>query len=221
MRFGEEMYLDIGLVLLICIFGIVGFAKGLLSQVIALVAFCGAFGGAFLAHHWVADVLYKWLTSTFSRFNLTFLIVQFASFIILQVIIYFTIASFLELIKKKVINAFSLKLSDRVFGLFGGVVFGMVLVLFVVVGINWTKLVVHKKASPQGFARYEELLDESQMYASGITVIGWLQKEWPQLKQITPEQFQTKDPVEGESQDLQGEQPAAPVSAEQEVVQPG
>lgn len=206
------MYLDIGLLLMICIFGIVGFVKGLLSQVIALVSFCGAFCGAFFAHHWVADILYKWLTSNFPRFNLSFLIIQFASFVVLQVLIYFTIASFLELLKRKVVNALSLNMSDRFFGLIGGLVFGMVLALFVVVGISWTKLVVRKKASPEGYARYESLLEESYVYSGGVAFIGSLQNEWPPLKRITPEEFQTEQ---------EKDQPAAPDTATPDAEQDG
>ncbi len=182
------MYLDIGLLLLICIFGLIGFAKGLLSQIIWLVSICSAFIGAFFLYQPVAEFVYKWLTSNFPRFSITFLIVQFASFVIVQVLIYFTLASILEYIKRRILNMLSLTMSDRMFGLIGGFAFGVALVLFLVIGISWTKLVVRRRASEEGYVRYLELLDSSQVYTGGMAVVGWIEMQWPPLSRIIPEE---------------------------------
>jgi len=172
------MQFDIGALVIVCLAGLIGFVKGFWSQVISLAAAVGAGIVAYLSRHKVADVVMKWVTDRYPEVDLDFQMIQLACSILLFCLVYFLAGSVMEMIKRRVVSAFAMKMSDRFFGLIAGVVKGALVVLVLIVGVELSKRYVAGFASEPGYDRYEQWLTGSRVYEGGCRALATAQRDF-------------------------------------------
>jgi len=176
------MYLDIGCAIVFSVFGLVGFLKGLLSQVISIVAMVAGLMAALFGTEPVAGWLTGVLTRRASSLDPGF--VRVGTFIILLFLVYILAASLFEAAKKKLIHSFSLRLSDRMLGMLVGMAKGAAVVLLIVIIADGAQGFVRTITSPQGFERYQQWLDRSEVFGGGRYALGLSRNRSPAVSNM-------------------------------------
>jgi len=130
------MYFDITILVLVCVTALIGFAKGMLSQVISLAAFAGSIIVTGMAQGRVSSWLQGVVAARFPDIQVDPRMTQFAAAVLLFCALYFAMGSVLEFVKRKTVVALSLQISDRFLGLFIGIGKGLAASLLIIAAVQ-------------------------------------------------------------------------------------
>ena len=174
------MAIDIGIISILCAFGIFGFAMGLWSQLISIIS---VIISCFITYYYNKP-LSAWIIENISMNDLSALILGFAIPIILFVVSYYLIAGLLNIIKRAILNVLELQISDRIFGLISGVFLGSIIILLLVVVLEWFsyKLRYELKAPSENKTKYLNLITqqttESFLYVKYKNIVIFLENSY-------------------------------------------
>ena len=175
------MYVDLGIAVLLCIAAIIGFAKGVLSQLISLVAFVTAVFSSLWLQRPVAAFAGGWLRERMPETAIDQRMVQFATVVLLFCLIYFAVGSVLEICKRALLHTFGLRFSDRFYGMLVGLAKGLAVALLIIAGIQWSQPFASRMISREAYERWQGGLEESVAYGAGCQAIASARNRWPQL----------------------------------------
>ena len=180
------MYLDIILLLLLLLCMTIGVMRGVLSP---LITFFSLFLSIWLVVLFLDPCLgeLKELTHPWEgNFLVTLLTSKFVAGLLLILILYFTLTSLAEFVKRKLMNALDLKFSDRFLGMLCGAAVGMFLCVMLCVGLIWSRTFVVSQANEEGLEKYDAILQSSQGYSVSLAVIDWTVRKLPKAATILP-----------------------------------
>jgi len=173
------MQLDIGIIIVILLLTLVGFIKGFWSQIISLAAAgCGAIAVYFLRGR-VAEYSFGLLAEKYPQIDIDINVIGFIAAIFIFVFAYFISGIIMEMIKRKFIVSFSIKLSDRFFGFLAGAAKGSIVALAIILVLEISKAYVASFTSEQGYEHYNKWLEDSKAYHIGGDVLGKIEQRVP------------------------------------------
>jgi len=179
------MQLDIGIIIIILLLTLIGFIKGFWSQIISLAAAgCGAIAVHFLRGH-VAEYSFGLLAEKYPEVDIDISVISFVAAIFIFVLAYFISGIIMEMIKRKFMVSFSIKLSDRFFGFIAGAVKGGIIALVIILILEISKAYVASFTSEQGYEHYDKWLDNSKVYHTGGDVLGKIERRVPWFSNTT------------------------------------
>ena len=181
------MYLDIILLLLLVLCMVIGVMRGVLTPLITffslVLSVCLT---VMLLNPCLSEV--KALTSSWQgNFLVTLITSKFVMGLLLILILYFTLTSLAEFIKRKLVNALNLKFSDRFLGMLCGAAVGIFLCLMLCVGLMWSRTLVNSQANSEGQENYDSFLQSSNGYSISLAIIGKTVSVFPRFGSILPE----------------------------------
>ena len=159
------MAVDIGIIVILCIFGIFGFIYGLWSQIIAIFS---ALIASLLTYNFNQTLL-SFIKAQFNGGDLYYFILGLAFPILLFVLVYYLTAGLLNIVKKIILNALELRLSDRIFGFISSLVLGSLIVLLLILVLEWFSYKMNNelKAKKQSdhIENFMQLTSQSLLYS--------------------------------------------------------
>lgn len=180
------MYLDIILLLLLVLCMVIGIMRGVLSP---LITFFSLFLAIWLTVVFLDPCLgeLEALTRPWEgNFLVTLLTSKFVAGLLLILILYFTLTSLAEFVKRKLMNALNLKFSDRFLGMLCGAAVGVFLCVMLCVGLMWSRTLVSAQANDDGLAKYDAILQSSQGYSVSLAIIDRTVRIFPRFASILP-----------------------------------
>ena len=179
------MQFDIGVLVVIIIVALLGFIKGFWSQVISLLAAgCGVVAIIF-AKTPVSEYMFTWLANKYPEIEIDINVIGFVASVCLFIITYFISGIIMEMIKRRIVTSFSIKLSDRMFGLLAGILKGIIIILVAIGLIELSKDYVAGFTSEDGYDQYEHWLGNSKAYNIGCETLGEIEKKIPPFSNLT------------------------------------
>ena len=171
------MHLDIACLIVLAMFGLIGFLKGFLSQLISIAAIVAGLLGTMVFSGPASTWVVGWLVPRAP--DLQPALVRIGVFVVLLFTLYILAAATLEAIKKKLMHSFALQLNDRLLGMVVGLLKGLTLVLFAILVMDGTKGLVERIASPRGYDSYQSAMDVSDVFSGGRYLIGFSRDRVP------------------------------------------
>ena len=179
------MQLDIGIIVVILLLTLLGFIKGFWSQIISIAAaVCGGFAVYFFKER-TAEFLFRLLAEKYPEVDIDINVIGFIAAIFIFVLGYFISGIIMEMIKRKFIVSFSVKMSDRFFGFITGVVKGCIVALALILILEISKTYVESFTSEQGYEHYCTWLNDSKAYHFGGDVLGRIEQQVPWFSNTT------------------------------------
>jgi len=169
---GASMYINVAGLLIIVICGLVGFAKGFMSQVISVVAAVAAALATYYFQAPVGQALYTWLNGRMPSVQLDPALVRFGCAVALFGVVYICVAALMEALKKRVMQALALRTSDRLLGLCVGLLKGVVIVIGCVTVVDWGSVYAARIMTPESYERYGEVLNNTEVIAGSRYALG-------------------------------------------------
>jgi len=166
------MYINVAGLLIIVICGLVGFAKGFMSQVISVVAAVAAALATYYFQAPVGQALYTWLNGRMPSVQLDPALVRFGCAVALFGVVYICVAALMEALKKRVMQALALRTSDRLLGLCVGLLKGVVIVIGCVTVVDWGSVYAARIMTPESYERYGEVLNNTEVIAGSRYALG-------------------------------------------------
>lgn len=181
---GASVYINVAGLLIIVICGLMGFAKGFMSQMISVAA---AVAAALVTYYFQApagQAVYTWLSGRMPTGQLDPALVKFGCAVALFGITYISVAAFLEAIKKRLVQALALRTSDRLLGLCVGLMKGAVIVIACVTVLDWGSVYAARIMTPESFERYGQTLDNTEVIAGSRYALGLARIYSPGLSNV-------------------------------------
>ncbi len=175
------MNFNIVALILIALFALIGFSKGVLSQIISYATAVIALAVAYILRHKAAGTLLRFMEERYPDVGADHKMLVVISMCVIFIVVYFILGGILETIKKRLVISFSMKMSDRFFGFILGTLKGAILVLLCISIIDYTKEPLEERAtnrdsSMENFEKYEEWLNKSEAYKGGRIALYWVEE---------------------------------------------
>ena len=179
------MQLDIGIIVVIFLLTLLGFLKGFWSQIISLAATACGIAAVYFARERASEYLFKLLADKYPQIDIDINVIGFIAAIFIFVLAYFISGIIMEMIKRRFITSFSIKISDRMFGLIAGATKGCIVALAIILILEISKAYVASFTSEQGYEQYNAWLDNSKAYHYGCDTLGKIEQKVPWLSNTT------------------------------------
>jgi uncharacterized membrane protein required for colicin V production len=179
------MYIDVGFIAILVLFGFIGFFRGFLVQLVSLVAAVVALLLTMYVQEPVSEFAFKWLTARFSELDLDFQIVQFGCGVLLFSVTYILCGAVLDIVRKLLVRSDMIRNSDRLMGFLAGLLKAVVIILLLVLVAEWSKGYLKRQLAEGWYLHYQESLSESEVYAGGLYTLNVTRDRWPWFSNIT------------------------------------
>jgi len=179
------MQLDIGIIVVIFLLTLLGFLKGFWSQIISIAAAACGVVAVYFAKVRVAEYLFGLLTEKYPEIDIDINVVSFITAILIFVFAYFISGIIMEMIKKRLITSFSIKFSDRIFGLITGALKGCIIALAIILVLEISKTYIASFTSKSGYENYNKWLSDSKAYHYGRDTLGKIEQRIPWFSNTT------------------------------------
>jgi len=183
------MNFNIVAIVLIALFALIGFTKGFLSQIISYATALIALFVAYIFRHKAATALLKFMEERYPDTGTDHKMMIVICMLIIFIIVYFILGGILETIRRRLVIAFSMKMSDRFFGFILGALKGAIVILVCIFVIDYTKDSLKNRAEindafKEKFEKYEEFLDSSEAYNYGRSALAYAEQNYPWASNI-------------------------------------
>ncbi len=179
------MQLDIGIIVVIFLLTLLGFLKGFWSQIISLAATACGIAAVYFTKERASEYLFKLLADKYPQIDIDINVIGFIAAIFIFVLAYFISGIIMEMIKRRFVTSFSIKFSDRMFGLITGAAKGCIVALAIILILEISKAYVASFTSEQGYEQYNTWLDNSKAYHLGCDTLGKIEQKVPWLSNTT------------------------------------
>ncbi len=181
---GASLYINLAGLVVLALCALLGFAKGFLSQLISIIAAVTAAVVTYRMQQPAGRFAHDWLSGRFPTIQLDPALVHFGCAVLLFGLVYLCVAALLEALKKRVINALALRMSDRVLGLVTGLAKGLVIVVALVALLDWGNVYAARVMTADGFERYRQMLDNTEVVAGSRYALGVARIYCPALSNL-------------------------------------
>jgi len=181
---GASIYINVAGLLIIVISGLLGFAKGFMSQVISVVAAVAAALATYYFQAPAGRAVYTWLSGRMPSVQLDAALVRFGCAVALFGVAYICVAALLEALKKRLVQALALRMSDRVLGLCVGLLKGVVIIIVCVTVLDWGSVYAARIMTPESYERYGQVMDNTEVIAGSRYALGLARIYSPGLSNV-------------------------------------